>query len=170
MVIVGVVLNLNPVGISLFMIDKVSKFFVFFFLGILIGKFKLDEYVKVDLKYLLFFVFLYIGAFVLTYNQLLPIPALVRSLLGIVMAFHFAKYAEKKFPSIFSSFRFNTYQIYLISIFPQMAIEMIYRQTGGQYYLLFYFANIIVGLYFPILVVKIVNRYNLKPLKPLMGL
>jgi hypothetical protein len=169
-VIVGVILYYKPIGIHLFMINKLSKLFIYFFTGILIGKFKLDEYVKADIKYLLFFVVLYISTFVLYYNNWLPIPTLFLSLLGIVMAFHFAKYAEKEFPSIFISFRFNTYQIYLMSVFPQMAIEMIYRHTGGQFFVLFYFANIFIGLYFPILVVNIVNKYNLRLLKPFIGL
>ena len=169
-VIVGIILNYKPIDINLFMINRLSKLFIYFFVGILIGKFKLDEYVKADIRFLLFFVIMYISAFVVNYNNWLPIPALLISLLGIVMAFHFAKYAEKNFSSLFMSFRFNTYQIYLISIFPQMAIEMIYRQIGYQFFAVFYVVNIFVGLYFPILVVKIVNKYNLKLLKPLIGM
>ena len=169
-IIIGIVLNIFPIEIHLFMIDRISKLFVYFFVGLVIGKYKLDEYVRANIGSLIMCITLYIVCFVVSNKDWLPISSQMLTFLGIIMAFHFVKYAEKYFPNLFLSFRFNTYQIYLISVFPQMAIEMIYRQIGSQYFVLFYIVNIFVGLYFPVLVVKFVTKYNIKLLKPCIGL
>ena len=167
---IGVVLNFFPIPIEMLKIHKVSKLFVFFFVGIVIGKYKIDKYAIPNLKRLLLLIVSYFVLFVLYYNRFFPIPQLVISLWGVVMSFHIAKYAEKNIPTLFQSFRYNTYQIYLISVFPQMAIEMLYRQLGSQFFLVFCIANIFIGLYFPIIIVRLVERYNLKYLKPCIGL
>ena len=168
--LVAIVLNLHPIPVKLFMINRVSRLFIYFFAGLLIEKYDLAKYAKADIKRVIILVALYFAAFLSVYFKLLPIPYLVLSFCGIVMSFHIAKYAEVYYSKLFNSFRYNTYQIYLISVFPQMLFEMIYRQIGSHYFLLFYIINILVGLYFPIFVVKVVEKYNLKYLKPCIGL
>lgn len=166
----GIVLNLHPIPVDLFMINRVSRLFIYFFAGLLIEKYDLAKYAKADIKRVIILIALYLAAFLSVYFELLPIPYLILSFCGIVMSFHIAKYAEVFYSKLFNSFRYNTYQIYLISVFPQMLFEMIYRQIGSHFFLLFYIINILVGLYFPIFIVKVVEKYNLKYLKPCIGL
>lgn len=153
-----------PVGIDFLLISKAMGLGVFFFAGMIIGRYRFDKYISSKSLHLLIVVVLY----VILYQ--LGISGLPLSIVGIVMAMTFAKFAEQTIPSIFSSFRNNTYQIYILSIFPQMAIEIIFRKMGCEYLIPFYIVNVIVGLYFPILMVKLIQKLDWKWLKVCVGM
>lgn len=155
--------------IILFSFSSAMHLWIFFWTGILIAHWQIDKLIVGKLQPLFIAIIAYIFLYLSSRFVYLGLALLV-STAGIVMAFYFAKTAEKLFPNIFNSFRNNTYQIYLMSIFPQMGIEIIYRFIGEKYFLPFFFTNIIVGLYFPILIVKIVQRYNIKWAKMVIGL
>ena len=168
--ILVVLLHYYPIPIKVFLIDNASSKSVYFFFGMLICRYRLDKYVKPSFPLLLMWVTINTMAFLIN-RMFFQLPDLLMAFIGITMCFHFAKTSEKYCPNIFSSFRNNTYQIYLLSIFPQMAFEIIYRQIGNmQLYPLFFVVNIFVGIYFPILMVKILQRLDIKWMKTVCGL
>lgn len=153
-----------PEGINFLLLSKAMRLAIFFFMGIVIGRYKLDLLLPAKPSILLCTVILYVLCY------FVGLRGLLLSLSGIVMTITFAKVAERYIPSLFGSFRNNTYQIYLLSVFPQMAVEMIYRKMGGDYFMLFFIANVFIGLYFPILVVRIVEKLNWRWLKAVVGM
>ena len=153
-----------PENISFLQISPAGHLAIFFFSGIVIAHYKIDRFVRSGIGSFLLITALF---FVCYYLQL---PFLLLSFIGILFAMTFAKMADRHIPWIFQSFRTNTYQIYLISIFPQMAIEILFRMTGSQYFLPFFILNIFAGLYIPIVVVKLVKWLDWKWLKVAIGL
>ena len=153
-----------PEGIDFLLISRAMGLGVFFFAGMVIGRYRFDKYISSKPLHLLIMVALYV-----TLYQL-GLSGLPLSIIGIIMAMTFAKFAEQVIPSIFGSFRNNTYQIYTLSIFPQMAIEIIFRKMGCEYFMPFFITNVIVGLYFPILVVKLVQKLDWKWLRMCLGM
>lgn len=153
-----------PVGIDLLLISKAVHLWIFFFAGMVLGAYRLDRFLSSSVWASVLCIGLYVALY------LLGLKGLPMSIMGIIMSLNMAHCIERYIPSMFRSFRNYTYQIYLMSIFPQMAIEMIYRYIGCEYFGVFYLVNIAVGLYFPILVVRIVERLNWKWARMLIGL
>ncbi len=153
-----------PEGVDFMLISKAMKLGVFFFLGMVIGNYRLDNFLSAKPLALLLMVALYVVCYII------GLQGLLLSVVGITMAMTFAKCAERYIPTLFSSFRNNTYQIYLISVFPQMAVEMLFRKMGCEYFMPFFIVNVLVGLYFPILVVLLVKKLDWKWVKAVIGL
>ena len=159
----------HPIHINYFLLQRSSTRWIFFYVGMLFCKYRLDKNIPPNYLYLLIWIIIYSTLYLINVS-FTEIPQILLSFIGITMILHFSKIAEKHFHRIFSSYRHNTYQIYLISVFPQMGLEIIFRQLGEHYYLFFFILNIIIGLYIPILVVKIVEYINWRPLKVAIGL
>lgn len=93
----------------------------------------------------------------------------VSTLGGIILSFAIALSADKYIPKLFFTFRNYTYQIFLLGIFAQMLLKIIYPHISIPYFL-GYIICILLGLYVPVLVAKIVEKVNWKPLSLCYGL
>lgn len=88
---------------------------------------------------------------------------------GILFSLSIALCLDKYLPRTFFSFRNYTYQIYLIGIFVQVLISII-RQKLNLPFTPVYFLSMAVGLYVPVLVSKLLEWINWKPLLLCVGL
>ena len=93
----------------------------------------------------------------------------ITSIGGIVFSFALALILDKYLPKTFFSFRKYTYQIFLMGIFAQMLVKILYRHFPIPY-LVAYLLCIALGLYVPVLVSKLLERINWKPLLLCVGL
>lgn len=95
---------------------------------------------------------------------------IVFPILGILVSIIMAITADKYIPRIMSSFRDYSYQIYLMGIFVQIAIKMLYRHEMVSHYIIGYLLCIFSGIYIPVLVSIIIKNLNNKYIKLLIGL
>ncbi len=161
--IVLVVLHFFHPVIELFCIGRVFAYSIWFYLGIIISK---EDYVervfaKNHWLTLLVGVALYVVGFFT--NRFITTAG------GIVFSFALALILDKYLPKTFFSFRNYTYQIFLMGIFAQMAVKILYRHVHIPY-LVAYLLCLALGLYVPVLVSKVLEWINWKPLLLCVGL
>ncbi len=92
---------------------------------------------------------------------------------GILMSISLSLILAEKLPSLFSSFRDYTYQIFLMGIFPQILVQNIIWNLSGRPIILaalFYLASVLSGLYLPVIISKCIEKLNVKPVSILFGL
>lgn len=144
-------------------IKQICSMAIFFYSGILICKHGIEYKIKKQKYY--YFVF---GFFIYIISCILEIP-LLSTWGAIIFSTCLAFICDEKLPFIFSSFKNYTYQIFLISIFPQIAIKILFNANNLTYSIGFILC-IIVGIYIPILISKIVEKINSKILCISIGL
>lgn len=136
---------------------------VFFYSGILICKHSLDE-IGIRHRWHLF-----VGGLI-TYTICFAFNISFVIVWGaIAISAGLAFILDEYLPKTFFSFRNYTYQIFLISIFVQIAVKMVYKRVDMPY-LIGYIVCILVGLYVPVLISKILEKINWKPLLLCVGL
>lgn len=144
-------------------IQRVFCFAIWFYLGLVICK--TDAVANILNKMTLL---TFIGG-VIIYVAGYHTHAFITTLGGITFSFGFALLADRYLPKLFFTFRNYTYQIFLMGIFAQMAVKIAYRHISMPY-LGAYLLCIIVGLYVPVVLAKIVEKINWKPLSLCYGL
>lgn len=88
---------------------------------------------------------------------------------GITISIALALYADENIPKIFSTYRLYTYQIFLMGIFAQYLVKIIYRRVDIPY-VAGYILCMLFGLYVPVIVSKVAERLKFKPLNMCIGL
>jgi len=146
---------------------------VYFYLGMMMGKYgfheRCDSYksVIITISILLYVVSRYVNL------------EFLAAMAGIIFSLSLAMILDKFMPKAFSSFRRYTYQIFLISIFVQIMVKMVYKSVALMtcdfnypmlIYVLFFMICFIMGLYIPVLVSKIAERLNWAPILLTLGL
>lgn len=152
-------------NIDFLCISQTCNMMIYFFLGLMCRRW--NKWENIDNKCIPF-ILMFICYICSRINFFSPLIEMV-SFAGIGMSVFLAMILAKYFPNIFSSFRNYTYQIYLIGIFVQILIKVIYVKLGYQYtwgYLL----CVLGGLYVPVIISKIVERINWLPLCMCIGL
>lgn len=96
--------------------------------------------------------------------------ALALPLCGIACSILIARFADRYLPRIFFSFRDCSYQIYLMGIFAQIAVKMLYKHGIITSYPLGFVLCILCGIYLPVAATMIVRRIGIKYLKLCIGL
>lgn len=144
-------------------IGRVFRYAIWFYLGLVICKEEIAE----DLFDWKPWVTLLVGVAVYVAGKYSL--SFITTFGGIILSFAIALIADKYIPKLFFSFRNYTYQIFLWGIFAQMAVKIAYRHIEMPY-LVAYIICILVGLYVPVLVAKIVEKINWKPLSLCYGL
>lgn len=94
---------------------------------------------------------------------------MVTTLGAIVFSIALALVLDRLLPKLFSSFRNYTYQIFLMGIFAQMAVKILFRHFDIPY-LAGYLLCAAVGLYVPVLISVILRKINCRPLLLCIGL
>lgn len=149
---------------QLLALDKTCLHALWFFTGIVLS--------KKDIVDILFnknpLVTLSVGALVYAIG-LIVVSAFLKTVGGIVFSFGFALIADRYLPKLFFTFRNYTYQIFLIGIFAQMFVKILYHHVTMPY-IAAYILCILMGIYVPVFVSKLVEKINWKPLSLCMGL
>lgn len=162
-IIILVALHLWRPNIELLCIGRVFNYGLWFYLGIVLSKTELVE--KVLSKHIWATLIVGILIYVIgTYTL-----GTVTTLGGITFSFAFALVADNYIPRLFFSFRNYTYQIFLMGIFAQMLVKIVFRHVNLPY-IQTYIVCIVVGLYVPVLLSKIFEKINWKPLSLCVGL
>lgn len=144
-------------------IGRVFSYAVWFYLGIVISKEDyVDKYLtKQPWLTLLIGVLIYLGG---TYTH-----SFITTIGGITLSFGLALILDKYIPKTFFTFRDYTYQIFLIGIFAQMFVKIMYKHISMPY-VGTYILCILLGVYIPVLVSKVLEWINWKPLLVCVGL
>lgn len=152
---------------DVFSLNKAVKFFIYFYIGMCIASWNLQKYIE-SLPALS----ASLMVFILTTWHTVPI---ITPLSGCFFFWGLAVIVDKKLTSsLFKSFRNYTYQIFLIGIFAQIAVKVLYSKFAfpGSY-LLYWTVCILAGVYFPVLVSKCMEKFSnsrIGKLKVLLGL
>lgn len=88
---------------------------------------------------------------------------------AIVFSIALAKILDQYLPQVFCGFRNYTMQIYLMGLWAQMIVKMVTMRFELPW-LLGYIVSIALGLYVSVLVSKILEKTNWKPLLLCVGL
>lgn len=88
---------------------------------------------------------------------------------GIILSFGIAFILDRYIPRAFYTFRNYTYQIFLMGIFAQILIKILFKHSELPY-IPAYLLCIAAGLYVPVIVSKIVEWLDWKPLLLCFGL
>ena len=148
---------------ELLCIGRVFSYAIWFYLGLVISKEDMVEGIVAKCAWwtLLLGIILYIAG---NYSD-----AFVTTIGGIIGSFALALIADKYISKLFCGFRNYTYQIFLMGIFAQMFVKIIYRYVSIPY-IVAYVLCILMGLYVPVLVSKLIEKINWKPLSLCVGL
>lgn len=148
--------NLCP-PISYFNLGRVAFMLPFFVVGILCCRF---EWHKVIGKW--YFFLLMAGLFVMC-NMMGLLPESVKAgtaFVGTMFSMSLCLIVGKYMPHLFSSFRDYTFQIFLMGIFFQMAIRWIYVRYGNELiFVPMWLVSVVLGVYIPTLIAKVIQKY-----------
>lgn len=156
------VLHFIPNYIDFLCFSSFTKYLMWFFMGVLTSKYLLvNKLNRAKLGGVVLGIMLMgIGYY--------TIPE-IKTLGIMVFSFVLAMAADKWIPSLFFSFRQYTYQIFLMGIFAQIMVKIIYKHINAPY-LPFYVLCIMAGLYVPVIMSKVLLYINWKPLLLCVGL
>lgn len=163
MVVILIVLHFIHPDIELLCIGRVFGYAIWFYLGLVISKENLvDKYLakKTWLTVIIGVIIYVIGQYS---------DSFITTIGGIVFSFGLALILDKYIPRTFFSFRNYTYQIFLMGIFVQIFVKILYRHIAIPY-VGAYILCILMGLYVPVLVSKIIEKINWNPLSLCVGL
>lgn len=161
MLLVGLfLLSASKVEFTSFLFDfqTAPKYAFYFWGGFLASKYSLSKFLDNPLSLLcttsLFFTMHY-------FSFEFPAQGIVIALLGIASSVSFSYQIAKKWPTLFSTFRAYTFQIFLLGIFLQIitriAVEKFSLESHVRIAVL-YPASIILGLAVPVLISRIILR------------
>ena len=149
-----------PSGINIFSLSLVSKYILYFYIGILFSYYQIYQYINSNLSFL--------GLLLLfSFSNLLPEIPIISALIGIIFSFSLCLVISKYIPKIFLSYRNYTYQIFLMGIFPQIGIRLLYSKINIPD---MYWVSIFVGIYIPVILSSIITKIHYKPFRLLFGL
>lgn len=143
-----------PADIELLCLSNVAYMLIFFCLGILFCQFHLHQYLSTP------WIFIVLLALFCAFTLIPGCPRLLLNLSGILASTSLALNLAPLTPRLFASFRDYTFQIFLLGIFPQIAIRIVYTKIPHSEvaYWTLYLASILIGIYLPVLVAKIIKK------------
>lgn len=144
-------------------LGRVFSYAIWFYLGMLISKSDIVD------KYLIKQPWIVFAVGIAIYIVGVYTHPFITKLGGITFSFGIALITDKYIPKLFCGFRMYTYQIFLMGIFAQMFVKILYKHIQMPY-VVAYIMCILVGLYVPVLLAKIVEKINWKPLSLCYGL
>lgn len=151
-------------------IFTLNKYIPFFFLGIAFFRFRLFNYFDN-----IYFALIPILSYPLLYFYIpkSELSNLILAMVGIASMISISLQLGKVFPNFLSSYREHIFQIYLFGIAFQAFVELILWRSWGcpkEFLYLFYLINILLGIYAPVLISRIVNQIPYKYIRLCFGL
>lgn len=157
------VLHFIKIDVELLCIGRACKYAVWFYAGLIVCKYDVvNRFVQSR-----FILTLVVGTAIYCLGKFTS--PFITTIGGILFSTGLALFLDKYLPKTFFTFRNYTYQIFLIGIFAQIFVKILYRHFGGPYYLVFAIC-ILMGVYVPVLISKIIEKINWKPLSMCVGL
>ena len=153
-------------NIDFLCISQTCNMMIYFFIGLMCRRW--NKWEKFNKKYIPLILMLACYICSRMFNNSVWFMALT-PFAGIGTSVFFAMILAKYMPNLFSSFRNYTYQIYLMGIFVQIFIKVIYVKLGYPYSF-GYWLCVLGGIYVPVIISKIVERINWGPLCLCIGL
>lgn len=154
--------------ITYFNLGKVAYMFPFFVAGILCCRFEWHKFMS-KWWYLLLVVVLFIPC-----NVIAVLPEsmkIVTAYVGILFTVSLCLIVGEYIPKLFSSFRDYTFQIFLMGIFFQMAIRWIFVKWGNDMlFVPIWLLSVLIGVYAPTFIAKIIENKAPKYVKMCFGL
>ena len=150
---------------NVFYILEVQHYLVYFFFGIFFFRFELYKYIE-NIGILLVLVLLYAACYYFSLG-------LLTSFIGISMMCALCLKIGTYMPKLFSSFREYIFQIYLMSLPFQNFVELILWKKlfyNEEFVYVFYVLNVLVGLFIPVIISKLIERCNIKFVRLCFGL
>ena len=142
------------------------RYFVFFYAGILWFKYDMTSRLKTNWGgYLLILLYL----LVCTYRKEQTVAV---ALVGIVGFVWMAKLLSERMPSVLSSFRDQSFQIFLLGIYPQMFVELILMKKMTAIWMqpVLLVLSVLLGIYIPVLISKCIKRLDNRYINMILGL
>lgn len=156
-----IMLHYKHIPIKEFCISTVCEYLIWFYVGMIIGKYNfIDAMRKYQYGLLFGGVVIYVLGFI--HKDIATVG-------GVLLSIQLSFLIDKVWPKLFFSFRDYTYQIFLMGIFAQIFVKMMYKRLDVPYFLM-YIVCILIGLYVPVLVSIITRKINYKPLLLAIGL
>lgn len=148
-----------PIKVSFMNITGVLFYILYFYLGILVSYYFKDHFRKLDSWYIVLFTLaLLVLANCVTFTFAERHFDVLVALIGIAAAISLAHFIDKHKPTLFKSFDGYYYQIFLLSWFPQVSVRLLYQMKIINYGITI-ILMILTGLYIPVLITKIVEKY-----------
>lgn len=164
-----------PADIKLFRLSAVARMAPYFIAGIICCRYGvIEKYASkwwVAMSALVLFVGVNVFEIADPYLTEKTIMVL-DSTFGIILSICICMFITGLRPATFSSFSAYTFQIFLLGIFFQMGIRMLYGKIGhhsGFIYPLLFVVSIIVGVFIPVMIAKVLQKHFPR-LKKLFGL
>lgn len=164
-----------PTDIRVFRLSAVARMAPYFIAGIMCCRYGIIEKYASKWWVAAVALTLFIAVNVMqTADPYLPEKAirLTQASAGIALSVCMCAFITILRPTAFSSFRDYTFQIFLLGIFFQMAVRIVYSRTGHlseAVYPLLFAVSVIVGTYIPVIISKTIQRHLPKAGK-LLGL
>lgn len=154
--------------ISYYYIGKVAYMLPFFVAGIICCRYELHKIIGKT------WFFLMITAFFVAFNILGMLPKSMEievAMVGTLFAMSLCLIVARFIPSLFESYRDYTFQIFLMGIFFQMAIRWIYVKMGIEMlFVPLWLTSVVIGVYVPTVIAKLINRYAPQKVRLCFGL
>lgn len=164
-----------PDDISYFNLSKAVRLMVYFIMGIICCRYKIVE--KYGSRWYTVIIslalFICINCLELT-GDILPQQAnyVIGCMVGIAVSTSLCCYLVKIRPTAFNSFSRYIFQIFLLGIFFQMAVRLLYGRidhSSPALYPLLFLVSVIAGIYLPVTIARIAELHFPR-LKKLLGL
>lgn len=144
-------------NISYFNLGRVAYMLPFFVAGILCCRFEWHQFIGK------WYFFLVMAGLFVTCNMMEVLPESMNvgtAFVGSMFSMSLCLIVGKYMPHLFSSFRDYTFQIFLMGIFFQMAIRWIYVRYGNELiFVPMWLVSVVIGVYIPTLIAKVIQKY-----------
>ena len=154
--------------ISYYNIGRVAYMLPFFVAGIICCRYELHKIIGKT------WFFLMITAFFVAFNILGMLPKSMEievAMVGTLFAMSLCLIVARFIPNMFKSYRNYTFQIFLMGIFFQMAIRWIYVKMGIEMlFVPLWLLSVVIGVYVPTFIAKLINRYAPQKVRLCFGL
>jgi len=154
-----------PTDIKVFRLSALVRMAPYFIAGIICSRYGIIEKYASKWWLTLLAIVLFIAINVLQtadpYLQKKAVDVL-KSTFGIILSVCLCSFITSLRPRTFDSFSPYTFQIYLLGIFFQMAIRLVYGKVGhlsDAIYPTMFVLSIFAGIYIPVMISKVVQRY-----------
>lgn len=154
------------IGGGVFNWQGALRYFIFFYVGILFFKYDLINYLKKSYwGVLLSLIYLVICCW--RKEQTVAV-----AFVGIIGFVWVSKQLASKYPKLLSSFRDYSFQIFLLGIYPQMFVELFLMKKFTDLWMqpILLIVSVLLGIYVPVVVSKVVQRVDNKYVNMIFGL
>lgn len=159
-----------PGSIDLFCLSLVARYVIWFFIGLLISRYKMETWLDTWGSFV-FTGIAFILTFCLSHLYGWKEVDFIVTLTGCLFSYSLALKLDKFIPSLFHTFRAYTFQIYLLGIFFQIAFKILYQKMLYPHgYAVAFGLCILLGLYAPVLISLGVRKINNHYLNLMVGM